>query len=62
MTEISQSQGSAFGLDAEGERNEQEVAEPRARAVRRELFSDELIDQLLERVTDDGLALTGKGG
>jgi putative transposase len=38
--------------------------EPRgdARALRKELFSDELIDQLLARVDEGGLALTGRGG
>ena len=33
-----------------------------ARALRRELFSDELIDQLMSRVDEDGVALTGQGG
>ena len=33
-----------------------------ARSLRRELFSDELIDQLLARVDEDGLNLTGRGG
>ena len=35
---------------------------PAARVLRRELFSDELIDSLMSRVDQDGLALTGKGG
>ncbi len=36
--------------------------EPAARALRRELFTDEVIDQMLARVGDGGLALTGPGG
>ena len=36
--------------------------EPAARALRRELFTDEVIDELLGRVEDGGLALTGPGG
>ena len=35
---------------------------PAARAVRKELFSDELLDQLMSRVDQDGVSLTGKGG
>lgn len=44
---------------------EQEAAsgqEPAARSLRRELFSDELLDELMSRVDADGLALTGQGG
>ena len=37
-------------------------AVPAARAVRRDLFSDELLDQLMSRVDEDGVALTGDGG
>lgn len=40
----------------------EQAAQRDARALRKELFSDELIDQLLERVNQDGLALTGRGG
>ena len=36
--------------------------EPASRVLRRELFSDEMIDDLLGRVEDGGLALTGPGG
>ena len=35
---------------------------PAARALRKELFSDELLDQLMSRVDQDGVSLTGKGG
>ena len=52
---------SRFGLGDEAQDDEQ-VPVPTARALRRELFSDELIDHLLARVDEDGLALTGKGG
>jgi putative transposase len=38
------------------------VSVPAARAVRKELFSDELLDQLMARVEKDGVALTGRGG
>jgi putative transposase len=38
------------------------AGEPTARALRRELFSDELLDQLMSRVDADGVALTGAGG
>jgi len=44
---------------------EQEAAsgeEPAARSLRKELFSDELLDELMSRVDEDGLALTGQGG
>jgi putative transposase len=37
-------------------------SEPAARALRRELFSDELLDELMSRVDADGVALTGVGG
>ena len=36
--------------------------ESAARALRRELFADEVIDDLLGRVGEGGLALTGPGG
>jgi putative transposase len=44
------------------ERDERGEAEPAARALRRELFSDELLDRLMSRVDADGVALTGSGG
>ena len=44
------------------ERDERGEAEPAARALRRELFSDELLDRLMSRVDADGVALTGAGG
>ena len=40
----------------EDKRSEVETA---ARALRRELFSDELLDQLMSRVDEGGVALTG---
>lgn len=36
--------------------------EPAARQLRRELFSDELLDDLIARTDERGVALTGKGG
>lgn len=39
-----------------------DAQEPAARSLRRELVSDELIDQLLERSDSAGVALTGAGG
>ena len=39
-----------------------QVLAPGARALRQELFSDELLDQMLLRVDEDGVALTGRGG
>jgi putative transposase len=44
------------------ERDRPAESEPAARALRRELFSDELLDQLMSRVDADGVALTGAGG
>ena len=44
------------------ERDESKQGEPAARVLRRELFSDELLDQLMSRVDADGVALTGVGG
>jgi putative transposase len=44
------------------ERDESKQGEPAARVLRRELFSDELLDQLMSRVDADGVALTGAGG
>jgi putative transposase len=35
---------------------------PEARALRQELFSDELLDELMARVGEDGVSLTGQGG
>ena len=35
---------------------------PAARALRKELFSDELIDELMSRVDEGGVSLTGQGG
>ena len=35
---------------------------PAARMLRKELFSDELLDQLMSRVDEDGVSLTGAGG
>lgn len=37
-------------------------ADPEARRLRRELFSDDLVDELLTRAGERGVALTGKGG
>jgi hypothetical protein len=39
-----------------------EVVESSARALRKELFTDEMVDELLARVGEDGLSLTGEGG
>ncbi len=61
MTDIAKTNRSRFGLGDEA-RDDEQVPVPTARALRRELFSDELIDHLLARVDEDGLALTGKGG
>jgi len=38
------------------------VPDPKARQLRQELFSDDLVDELLARAGDRGVALTGKGG
>ncbi len=61
MNETTKTNRSRFGLDEEAE-DDQQVTAPTARALRKELFSDELIDHLLARVGEDGLALTGRGG
>ena len=62
-TEEENVNGAAFGLTEAEEGAAVEELPPRdARALRKELFSDELIDQLLARVDEDGLALTGRGG
>ena len=61
MSNMTKTNRSRFGLGDEAQDDEQ-VPVPTARALRRELFSDELIDHLLARVDEDGLALTGKGG
>jgi len=50
MTEEKSTAGSAAG------------SVPAAGAVRKELFSDELLGQLMSRVDADGVALTGAGG
>lgn len=39
-----------------------EEGEPEARRLRRELFGDDLVDELLARSDERGVALTGKGG
>src|SRR5680860_650416 len=39
-----------------------DVAESQARKLRRELFSDELVDQLLASAGERGVSLTGEGG
>lgn len=41
---------------------ERDAAAPAARALRKELFSDELIDELVGRAGEGGVALTGQGG
>lgn len=38
------------------------LSPPAARALRKELFSDELIDELMSRVDEGGVSLTGQGG
>ena len=38
------------------------VATAGARALRKELFSDELLDRLMSRVDESGVSLSGKGG
>lgn len=42
--------------------DEHDVTEPQARKLRRELFSDELVDQLLASAGERGVSLTGEGG
>ena len=54
--------GAAFARTEAAEVAGEQLPQRDARALRKELFSDELIDQLLERVEEDGLALTGRGG
>ncbi len=39
-----------------------DVSAPAARALRKELFTDELIDELVGRAGEGGVALTGQGG
>jgi putative transposase len=41
---------------------EKKNSSPEAQALRRELFSDELLDELMSRVDEGGVALTGQGG
>jgi putative transposase len=36
--------------------------EPEARRLRRELFTDEMLDQLMAATDERGLSLTGEGG
>ena len=38
------------------------VPEPEARRLRRELFNDEMLDQLMAATDERGVALTGEGG
>ena len=40
----------------------QQTDQPTARSLRRELFSDQLLDELMSRVDSDGVSLTGEGG
>jgi len=40
----------------------QQPDQPSARALRNELFSDELLDELMSRVDSGGVSLTGEGG
>jgi len=40
----------------------QQMDQPTARSLRRELFSDQLLDKLMSRVDSDGVSLTGEGG
>lgn len=47
---------------ADHDRHAAGSGEPAARALRRELFTDEVIDDMLARVGDGGLSLTGPGG
>ena len=54
--------GVTFDAATPAEAGTQEQPERDARALRKELFSDELIDELLARVDRDGLTLTGRGG
>ena len=43
-------------------KNEKAQQDPEARRLRRELFSDELVDELVSRAGERGVALTGEGG
>jgi len=54
--------GSAFGLEGDAPALQQERSASSARTLRRELFSDELVDRLLDRIDEGDLALTGGGG
>ena len=49
-------------MDMTKEQDAARGEEPAARSLRKELFSDELLDELMSRVDEDGLALTGQGG
>ena len=39
-----------------------DAVEPEARRLRRELFTDEMLDQLMAATDERGLSLTGQGG
>ena len=39
-----------------------DAVEPEARLLRRELFTDEMLDQLMAATDERGLSLTGQGG
>ena len=39
-----------------------DAVEPEARRLRRELFTDEMLDQLMAATDERGLSLTGEGG
>jgi len=54
--------GSAFGLEGDAPALQQERSASSARTLRRELFSDELVDRLLDRIDEGDHALTGGGG
>lgn len=41
---------------------EKKMGSPEVRALRKELFSDELLDQLMSKVDEGGVSLTGQGG
>ena len=43
-------------------KNEKAQQDPEARRLRRELFSDELVDELVSRAGERGVALTGCHG
>ena len=43
-------------------KNEGREAEPEARKIRREMFDDQMLDELMARTDERGVALTGEGG